>query len=430
MALPHAARNIIASHPESDHQPASPSTTPTTPRPRIDSLGADNGALVERLLDLAVRGLPAMYRPSTDELAFTRTAATSDPSGTSLQLRGTSLRYAAIVALGAHFLPEPAQRQMLHGRNAAELVEMLIGRLTETSNLGDAALVCWAAAQTGHPLLRSAIGQLSRLDRRDRPQYVVEAAWVVSALAAASGQVDVAEHLEYAAGRLLHSRAPGSPLFPHATEPGLLPWYRSHVACFADQVYPIQALARLHHHVGNGKALVAARECAVRICELQGTGGQWWWHYDARTSGLIEGYPVYTVHQHAMAPMALLDLAAAGGHDSTPAIERGLHWLADTPELGGGEHLILDEAALTWRKVYRGDPRKLVRAVHGLTTRAMAGVRLTAVERLYRPVAIDRECRPYELGWLLFTWLGGLDATRGQAGAASETPSSAAEMPS
>jgi hypothetical protein len=27
------------------------------------------------------------------------------------------------------------------------------------------------------------------------------------------------------------------------------------------------------------------------------------------------------------------------------------------------------------------------------------------LDRLYRPGTVDHECRPYELGWLLLTWL-------------------------
>jgi len=27
------------------------------------------------------------------------------------------------------------------------------------------------------------------------------------------------------------------------------------------------------------------------------------------------------------------------------------------------------------------------------------------LDRLYRPGPVDRECRPYELGWLLLAWL-------------------------
>jgi hypothetical protein len=193
-----------------------------------------------------------------------------------------------------------------------------------------------------------------------------------------------------------------------------MPWYRAHVSCFADQTYPIQALARAHASGdgdGDPEALAASEACAARICELQGDGGQWWWHYDARTGGVVEGYPVYSVHQHAMAPTALFDLADAGGTDFGPSIHRGLRWMTDVPELAARpekrEPLILDKLGVTWRKVYRGDPKKAVRAARGLGTRIAPSLRLKSLDRVYRPVFVDRECRPYEFGWMLYAWQGG-----------------------
>ncbi|MEU3454301.1 hypothetical protein ABZ671_11965 [Micromonospora sp. NPDC006766] len=383
----------------------------TTPRhARLAAADSGAGELVTRLLDVAMRGLPTMYRQDTDEFAFTRAAVGGSGDGTSTELRGVSTRYAAIVALGALWLTDSAQRTVLSGHGAADFTAMLIRRLPDVTNLGDAALICWAAAAGRHPMLPEALARLRALDEKPGPRYVVEAAWVVAALATARGQADVEDLLKRSRDTLLTSRHPGSPLFPHATAPGLLPWYRTHVACFADQVYPIQALARLHQSGDDAAALAAAEECATRICDLQGGGGQWWWHYDSRTGRVVEGYPVYSVHQHAMAPMALLDLAEAGGSDRTAEIVRGLRWMTNPVELGDDPPpMILDDAGLTWRKVHRGDPRKLVRAAQGLTTRAAPGVRLRPVERIFRPTAVDRECRPYEFGWLLHTWLGGLD---------------------
>jgi hypothetical protein len=362
-------------------------------------LDPDATALVHRLYTLALRGLPTMYRGGTDEFAFTR-AARGD-GGTAL--RGTSTRYAAIVALGARRLPVDAQRAVLGGHTAGGFVSLLADRLPQTGNLGDVALVCWAAAQSAPDRVPEALTRLRELDDFARPQYVVEAAWVVSALVAARGRADVEEYLGLARNRLLSSRFGDGPLFPHATGSGLLPWYRLHVACYADQVYPIQALALLHSSGDDPEALRVASECADRICELQGEGGQWWWHYDARSGRVIEGYPVYTVHQHAMGPMALLDLTDAGGPKHREAIERGLRWITDPAELHGrGDPMILDDEGLTWRKIYRGDPKKVVRAVRGASTRVIPGMHLPA---LYRPSTVDRECRPYEFGWLLYAWL-------------------------
>jgi hypothetical protein len=380
-------------------------------------------ALAERLLALAEAGLPAMYRPDRDTFVFTRAARPKPGGGWTLDSRGESTRYAAITALGARLLPEDRQRSVLGGHTAEEFTGLLVQRLPEVTNLGDAALVAWAAAETGHPKLADALDRVAALDAGGGPRHTVEAAWVLSALAAARDTVDVEQRITAARDRLMRARIGDSPLFPHATGPGLVPWYRAHISCFADQTYPLQALARTHASGDDPAALAAADACAARICELQGGAGQWWWHYDARTGRVVEGYPVYSVHQHAMAPTALFDLADAGGTDFGGAIRRGLSWMDAPAELtaaGDSEPVIQDALGVTWRKVFRGDPKKAVRAARGLTTRAVPGLRLGALDRVYRPTTIDRECRPYEFGWMLYAWLA--EDRAGRESSAQGTP--------
>ncbi|MEU6315079.1 hypothetical protein [Streptomyces sp. NPDC047014] len=385
------------------------------PITRLEALAQEDSelhALARRLLDLAEAGLPAMYLPEADTFAFTRAGAVAPDGTRRLELRGTSTRYAAITALGARFLPEERQRALFGGHSAQEFTGLLVERLPGVGNLGDAALIAWAAAETGHPKLSDALDRVAALDLPGHAQYTVEAAWVLSALAAARPVLDVESRIPAARARLLSARTGGGPVFPHATGPGLVPGYRSHVACFADQTYPLQALARLHASGDDPEALAAADACAARICELQGDGGQWWWHYDAREGRVIEGYPVYSVHQHAMAPTALLDLAEAGGTDFGQAVRRGLRWMTEVPELAGPtgaprERMIREDLGITWRKVYRGDPKKAVRAARGLTTKVAPHTRLAPLDVVFRPRSVDRECRPYEFGWLLFAWLGG-----------------------
>ncbi|WP_236059745.1 hypothetical protein [Actinacidiphila acididurans] len=415
---------------------------------RLAALGRDDPALhtlARRLLTLAEAGLPAMYvpggdprrtgpggapgEPGTEGDTVVFTLAARPTAGASaaghpaeggarswtLERRGTSDRYAAITALGTRFLPEERQRAVLGGHTAQEFTGLLIQRLPAVSDLGDAALIAWAAAETAHPKLSDALDRLAVLDAAPGPRHTVAAAWVLSALVAARDSADVEAPLAAARDRLLRALVAGSPLFPHATGPGLVPWYRAHIGCFADQTYPLQALARLHASGSDPEALAAADACAARICDLQGEGGQWWWHYDARSGGLVEGYPVYSVHQHAMAPTALFDLADAGGTDFSGPVRRGLRWMAGPPELAAADPMIHDDLGVTWRKVYRGDPRKAVRAARSLVTRGVPRARLTALDRVYRPGAVDRECRPYEFGWMLFAWLGG-DRTGPAAG--------------
>jgi hypothetical protein len=353
--------------------------------------------LVRRLLRLAVRILPQAYLAG--DFAF-RLAGTPGPGGCwQLQPEGTSLRYGAIAGLGLLRLPEQSRRAVLGGDDCADLIGKLSKQLDNLTGRGDVALLCLAAAEADHSELPHALDRLWDLDQRADPVDVVSAAWVVTALVAARRMADVERHLTFARDRLIGARAA---LFPHLIG-GTSPWYRAHVGSFADQVYPVQALARLHGSADDRQALAVADDVAAAICQAQGADGQWWWHYDSRAGGVVEGYPVYTVHQHAMAPMALLDLAEAGGHCHADAICRGLRWLDSPPETT--QDLVSDVPPVIWRKVARGDPAKAVRGLRAASTRLRPGRRLPALDRMFRPGTVDHECRPYELGWLLYAWL-------------------------
>jgi hypothetical protein len=357
----------------------------------------ESAALVQRLLSLAVQALPQAQVDG--EFAFTLAGTRGPGGGWQLHRSGTSPRYGTITALGLLRMPEERQREVISDKTGWDLVGRLAKRLDEETSRGDVALLCWAAAEAEHAELPHALERLAEVDRQDGPVDVVAAAWVVAALVAARRHADVEQHLAAARNRLLAAR---DTVYPHVIS-GTRPWYRSHVGCFADQVYPVQALARLHRSADDPQALAAADAVAAAICRAQGKAGQWWWHYDSRTGEVVEGYPVYSVHQHAMAPMALLDLADAGGQRHLEAICRGLRWLTKPPETS--EELVLAEPPVTWRKVGRSDRRKIVRGVRAASTRLHPGMRLPWLDHMFRPGAVDYECRPYELGWLLLAWL-------------------------
>jgi hypothetical protein len=375
---------------------------PSAPAPsRLSQLAASDeqsAGLVGRLLRIGLASLPGAY--ASGQFAYRVDGSPGRDGEFRLKATGTSARYTAIAALGLARMPEPDQRSVLAGECCRDLVSGLASRLDTLTSLGDVALTCWAAAETGHPALRAALARLAEVDSADQPAWVVDAAWTVSALVAARSRADVEEHLARAVRRLLAAR--GQSLFRHIAGAVKAP-FRSHVGSFADQVYPLQALARLHASSADRGALAIADQTAEAICAAQGMAGQWWWHYDARTGGVVEGYPVYSVHQHAMAPMALFDLAEAGGDAHLDAACRGLRWLADPPETA--EPMLLDDPPVTWRKVARGDPRKLVRGLRATATSTKPSARLGVLDRLFPPGHVDHECRPYELGWLLFAWL-------------------------
>jgi len=369
---------------------------------RIDRIaGSDTRllSLIRQLVAVSKTGLPGMYRTDRKLFAHTRRRV----NDTTVEMQGTSLRYSAIVLLGARWLDQREQRDVLGGENVAEFGRRLGDALGAASNLGDLALATWIAASLDAEQTRELAQRLCRRLDGDVGAFTVEVAWALSALTAARDVVPDAAH--GTCTRLLAALPDEHGVFPHRVD-GKGAAFRSHVACFADQVYPIQALARYHAAFGDEPALEAANRCAATICRLQGPLGEWWWHYDVRTGGVVEGYPVYSVHQDSMAPMALLDLAEAGGADFSDEIRLGLRWLQDAPV--AGNRLIDEQHGVIWRKLARREPGKLVRQLNAATTSLHPGFRLPGIESVFPATRIDWESRPYHLGWVLDSWLGSL----------------------
>lgn len=354
-----------------------------------------------------------MLAPDGSVFAHNRKRA----GASAIDLNGRSERYTAIVLLGVRHATEAEQRAMLGGKSAYELCDAVVDRCATFDNLGDTALLLWAAAELGHPRQDEVLARLRVLMEDPRHGATVERAWVVSALSAAKHSLDGAAELAPGArATLMRAFNAERGVFAHYVDTQSAPWHRSHVACFADQVYPIQALSLHHLAFGDDEGLAAAEACADLICRVQGPAGQWWWHYDARSGRVLEGYPVYSVHQDSMAPMALFDLWEAGGRDRSDAIRKGLAWMGEAAEIG--RSLIDEENQLIWRKVARREPAKLVRKVRAASSRLIEGMHVGLLDAVFPPVTVDHESRPYHLGWVLYAWLTSRASDRAAGGGA------------
>ncbi len=202
---------------------------------------------------------------------------------------------------------------------------------------------------------------------------------------------------------LLERKTEGAGVMPHARRSGT-PAHRmrSHIANFADQIYSIQALSFAALVLSQSRAADAARGLGRRIVDLQGPLGQWWWHYDSRGGAVSERFPVYSVHQHAMAPMALMALETAGGGTFSASISASHQWLTRN-ELSVS---MIDENAQTiWRDIERDT--HAVRRV-AAQARELLGLHGRG-EREWQPaLVLNRETRPYEWAWCLYA--GAIDA--------------------
>ncbi len=263
---------------------------------------------------------------------------------------------------------------------------------------GPIGLLLWAgsALRAASPgtLLEIAGYDPATLERVVPTLTTMEVAWLVSGLLHADAPT-LGSVRRSATQELLQRFTADTNLFRHAAASASLAHrIRGCIANFADQIYPVQALAFAAIAQADAEARLIADRCASRLVSLQGPLGQWWWHYDSSRGCVAERYPVYSVHQHGMAPMALHALAKAGGSPHVEAVERSRGWLANN-ELG--INLMDRESGVIWRSIEREETvlqksLRQVRLVLGFQPANSAPPRLR----------LNHEMRPYEWGWLLY----------------------------
>lgn len=240
---------------------------------------------------------------------------------------------------------------------------------------------------------------LEQLPDMAQPLKSSEVAWLVSGLSheyKRSQDPQVLAVLQRMLTLLEERQHSQSALFYHGVHKAALSMrIRRHVGTFADQIYGVQAFSFAHILFGNPDYLQRAERCAARIVELQGDLGQWWWHYDARTGNVLQAYPVYSVHQHGMAPMGLLALAAAGGSAHTEAMRLSHAW-QDNNEINAA--MTDREVGTMWRDVEYDEGRwsRLQRKASSVIGRSA-----DCADNQPR-LKIRYDTWPYEWGWCLY----------------------------
>jgi hypothetical protein len=348
------------------------------------------------LVELALASLPH-YELAGEPGIFCYERRLGDPAQ-----HGRSLRYTLMALLGLLKAREAGYEPSV----SIEAIRAALDVQVDAPELdpGDYGLYLWADARAGRG--RGA-DYVARLDaalaaRGGLPARLgMEMGWIVTGLAehvAAGGDEAAQRLLHRALDQLLGANRAPSGLFRHHGDAGL----RRRFPNFATQIYAVLALATVARHGLHDAALPAAQAAADRLLALQLPDGGWPWLFDAERGTVVEPYEVYCVHQHAMAPMGLLELSAVSGDERyARAAVDGLGWIWGANELR--RDMVEPEAHMVLRSIRRrrgADRLSLAlrtgASLAGLPTRGARG-RLTEV---------NPTDRPYSMGWILEAWCG------------------------
>lgn len=359
---------------------------------------------MDELSAVARRLLPSMLDPSSG--LFSQKAVWT-PNG--LQRLGENPLYSAMSTVG--ILTDAS----LHDGPSFVSIERTLEVLLDVALRGDCTLsvlgtTTWSLALAGDAGTGPALEMLERRFNASASS-TAEIGLVLAGLAAVMAAFPMLRDrasviAETAAKELLGRFSDQSQLF-RGTSFGLRPRRLLHwkMTTFAAQVYPVHGLAR-YAEVSQTNVPSEIRKVADRLVQTQGSLGQWWWVYAPSTGDVLDGYPVYSVHQDAMAFMALAAAQNVGLGPYRAELGRGLAWMFGENELR--RPLVDFERPFIFRCIQRaggdadgflGMSRPQRRALLRCSWRL--GQRPSTVADL-EELEILEECRPYHLGWLLY----------------------------
>ena len=343
---------------------------------------------VGELADLADAGLRSLQRK--DSLFCHNWDYRTDRNS------GRSVRYSIIALLGL-LRRESAG---LATSVSPSAVRAAIEPFRTELGVGDTGLLLWADVRAGSS---DAESMLHQLDRRTRLGMLSEAEgmevawWTIGAAEAVAAGLPGEQCLAHAIQELASRRSDRSGLFRHLGKGA-----RAGLPNFATEIYSLLALATLAKHDLDDAAADWAIELGDTLVALQLPDGGWPWLYHAERGTVIEPYEIYSVHQDAMAPMALLALMDATGRTAyLDPVLRGLAWCYGHNELGA--RMIDDERLVVYRSIRC--PRKTSRMRLAGNT-ALGGILGSRARFDIGSTEVNQTCRPYHLGWILEAWSG------------------------
>jgi hypothetical protein len=356
-----------------------------------DAVEPDRLQRVRELEQLALRRLPAMQLGDGVFCAELHAGKTRP--------EGRSLRYTLIVLLG---LMRAEEHDFDHSLHAGALRSRVLSELgSDQLTAGDLGLALWGESRAGNQATGELVeGLRRRLERGLETLPSAEVGWIVTGLteAGARGELGAGETLlDRCRSQLLSERRPRDGL---VTQTARGP--RKRLPSFADQAFALLGLTQLARIRDDGEAREAARSIGELLLEGQMANGAWPWLYDPTRGAVVEPYELLTVHQDALAMIAMHGLTEATGEPRfRQAAVRGLDWVFGANELGA--QMLDPDTDMVYAAIRR--KRRFRRAGQ---MRDAAAVYLRTAPRPADPaeLEIDRVMPTDHLGWLLEAWAG------------------------
>jgi len=317
-----------------------------------------------------------------------------------------ALRYTINTLLGR----VRAGRACTDGAPSLEAVDReiaeFVGRYDSTLDAGDRGLLLVLLVEAGRlDDLSRAIDNASESVRQTgiAALNLQDLSWLAwGAVRAAEAGATSAEPLAATLRAELVERSAPSGLAQH--KPSRL---RRDIVSFGGTVYYLRALHEYGRALDDAEARTRFERGVRSALGLQGARGEWPWMIGVTSGHALDVYPVYSVHQLAMAMLFLLpaldDGKVAGVAE---AIERSYRWTMGANELAipfGARHPFI-----VYRSIERREPAPKLSRFGRAAFRSRIGS--AAPKTPARRVQINPEWRSYEGGWLLYAWADRPDA--------------------
>lgn len=360
-------------------------------------LGADVD--LAALLDGCVENLVRTYR---DDGVFPYTSWNDGLSIECSYDHPQTLRYTINSLLGLEEAARASVTGISTDRVAAmrdTFVRCQYERLDSIADLGLLTLALTATDETHRAVLDDVVTQLDRAlqDPSAGRLDMQSLSWVVwGCCAAASIGVARAERVARAAMRRVSDLVvPETGLPRHSTRR-----HRRSIVSFGSLVYFLRACYECSRTFDDETARRLFESGVRRATDFQGPQGEWPWMIDVSSGVPFDVYPVFSVHQDSMSMLFLLPALDGGNELAADSARRSIAWCYGQNELGATFYRP-DPFFFAYRSIERVErvPR-LRRYVRGVTRRRDT----PAAPYASANVRLNRECRSYHLGWILYVW--------------------------